>query len=175
MRAIAALAVCGVLIAGCTSAAPSTVPATAVVASAVPPSPSPSSPPLPTTSRPSTPSERPTPTPLGPPEQDIEPAGATRLLQGGDWLQLAGGSAWTALDDGVQQLDGKTGAPKRLVPASGICTGMDVGFGRLWVADCDAGTVSAIDPATAAIVATYPLKGKFAVEEGSVAAGEGAV
>src|SRR3954469_7385284 len=172
MRAIAALAVCGLLIAGCSSAAPSTVRATAVPTSRVPTSPSPSTPAPATTSATSTPSERPTPTPLGPPEQDIEAAGATRLLQGGDWLQLAGGSAWTAVDDGVQQLDGKTGAPKRLVPASGICTGMDVGFGRLWLADCDAGTVSAIDPATAAIVATYPLKGKFAVEEGSVGAGE---
>src|SRR3954452_1077121 len=158
MRAIAALAVCGLLIAGCSSAEPSTVPATAVPTSRVPASPSPSSPPLATTSPTSTPSERPTPTPLGPPEQDIEAAGATRLLQGGDWLQLAGGSAWTAGEDGVHQLDGKTGAPKRLVPAGGICTGMDVGVGGLWVADCDAGTVSALDPATATVVATYPLK-----------------
>jgi len=107
--------------------------------------------------------------------EDIETAGATRLRQGGDWMQLAGGSAWIAVDQGVQQLDGATGAPKTLVPASAICTAIDVGFDRLWVADCDAGTVIGIDPKTARVAATYSLKGLHAVEEGSLGAGEGGV
>jgi streptogramin lyase len=89
-------------------------------------------------------------------------------------MQVTAGSAWIAADDGVQQLDGKTGAPKARIPAGVVCTAMDVGFERLWVADCAAGTVIAIDPKTAK-TKTYSLNGSRAVEEGSVAAGEGAV
>jgi virginiamycin B lyase len=107
--------------------------------------------------------------------QDIEAAGATRLHQGGDWMQVAGGSAWTAGDGGLQQLDGTTGAPKAHIAAQVVCTAMDVAFDRLWFADCVAGTVLAVDPATARVARTYTLNGSLAVEEGSVGAGEGAI
>ena len=116
-----------------------------------------------------------TPTPDVVAMQDIEAAGATRLRQGGDWLQVAAGSAWVSVDDGVQQLDGTTGAPKAHIAGNASCTGMDVGFDRLWVADCEAGTVVAIDTATARVAKTFALGGLHAVEEGSVAAGEGSV
>ncbi len=115
-----------------------------------------------------------TPSPLVLPMQDIEAAGATRIQQGGDWMQVAGGSAWVAVDGGVQRLDGTTGARQGFVIARAICTAMDVGLDRLWAADCDAGTVVAIDPVTAK-PKTFKLGGPTAVEEGSVGAGEGAV
>ena len=47
--------------------------------------------------------------------------------------------------------------------------------GSLWAADCDHASVVRIDPKTAKITATYPLKAGFIAEEGSVGAGEGGV
>ena len=75
---------------------------------------------------------RPTPSPLGPPMVDIDSAGASLLHEGGrpDWLALAGGSAWGAGVDGIQQMDGTTGADKALIPVVSICTAMDAGFGQ---------------------------------------------
>ena len=168
MRTVVSIAITAILIAGCgsdstsTSVAPTNpaataaaaATATAAAATAAPVSASPS--------------------PLVMPMQDIEAAGAKRVNQGGDWMQLAGGSAWVAVDGGVQRLDGTTGAQQGFVVARAICTAMDVGLDRLWVADCDAGTVTAIDPVTAK-AKTFKLGGPTAVEEGSVAAGEGAV
>lgn len=108
---------------------------------------------------------------------DIESAGASLLQESGrpDWLALAGGSAWGAGNDGIQQMDGKTGADKALIPIVSICTAMDTGFGLLWAADCDHASLVRIDPATAKVSATYPLKAGFVAEEGSVGAGEGGV
>jgi virginiamycin B lyase len=166
VKMIVGMAVCAGLVLGCGSGSPALLatanpaPASAAqaTATAVPPSAT----------------AHPTPTPLGPPMRDIAAAGAIHIAQGGDWMQVTGGSAWIATDAGVRQLDGKTGAPKAVVPAALICTAMDIGLDRLWFADCSAGTVTAIDPKTVA-TRTYRLDGATAVEEGSVAAGEGAV
>jgi streptogramin lyase len=103
--------------------------------------------------------------------------GATALdVPDADWVAIAAGSAWTTLGRGVvQQLAGDDGTPGLEVPVTGpTCTAMDVGFGTLWVPVCDPGSVIRIDPETGAS-RTIDLGGATIQEEGSIAAGEGAV
>ena len=173
MRSLLRFTVC-LLVVGCGSGSGSTAPIPTPASATTPPSaPAPASP----TPAAATPTAQPTPSPLGPPMVDIGSAGALLLAEGGrpDWLALAGGSAWGAGNDGIQQMDGKTGADGALVPITGICTAMDTGFDALWVADCEHGALVRIDPKTAKVAATYPLKAGFVAEEGSVGAGEGGV
>lgn len=107
---------------------------------------------------------------------DIVAAGALAIPQGGapDWVALARGSAWIAVNGGIQQMDGATGAAGALVQVRGICTAMDTDGDSLWAADCDHGTVVHVDATTATIAATYPV-GETIAEEGSVGVGEGGV
>ncbi len=173
MRGVVGFAICCILVVGCGSGAGSTPSATPSEATTPPVTPAPASP----TAVAATPTERPTPSPLGPPMVDIASAGAVVLIESGrpDWLALAGGSAWGAGNDGIQQMDGRTGADGALVPVTAVCTAMDTGFGSLWAADCDHGTLVRIDPTTAKVSGTFPLKAGSVAEEGSVGAGEGGV
>jgi len=173
MRALVGVLVVGVLVVGCGSRSGSPTPPS-MPASATSLTPTPSVAAATPTTRPTPP---PTPSPLGPPTVEIGSAGALLLREDGrpDWLALAGGSAWGAGNDGIRQMDGRTGADKALVAVTSVCTAMDVGFGSLWAADCDHASLVRIDPATGKVTATYPLKAGFIAEEGSVGAGEGAV
>jgi virginiamycin B lyase len=110
------------------------------------------------------------------PIDDLVAAGATRIHQDGepDWLALAGGSAWTAVSGGIQQLDGTTGAARALVEVANVCTAMDAALDSLWVADCQANRIARIDPATAQVVKWYPVGSQIA-EEGSVGVGSAAI
>jgi virginiamycin B lyase len=154
------------LIAGCAASPPSGTPAAA--------SSTPTTTPAPT----STPTPTLKPTPTVTPLLDIEAAGATRLRVPGfpDWLALASGSAWVAVDGGVQRLDRETGMPAETIPVGGsICLAMDVGFDSLWVGVCEPHTLVRIDPATSSVVETIVLPIAGIGEEASVGAGEGAV
>ena len=109
--------------------------------------------------------------------QTVDAVGGTTLkVSDADWLAVAAGDAWTTLGRGVvQQLDGEDGTPGIQVPVAGpTCTAMDVGFGSLWVPVCDPGSVMRIDPETGKS-RTIDLGGPTIQEEGSIAAGEGAV
>jgi virginiamycin B lyase len=82
---------------------------------------------------------------------DIEAAGARRIDVSGapDWLAVADGSAWAAVEGGVRRLDGATGEPDGLVPIPGsICLAFDVGFDSLWAGSCDRHLLARIDPTT---------------------------
>jgi streptogramin lyase len=86
--------------------------------------------------------------------RDIEAAGATRIDVAGrpDWLAVAAGSAWVAVDGGVRRLDGSTGTPDGLVPVPGvICLAFDVGFDSLWAGSCDRHLLARIDPPTGSL------------------------
>lgn len=108
---------------------------------------------------------------------DITAAGAIRIQQdaGPDWVTVAGGSAWVATGDGVLRYDSATGEQKSVVPVTGMCLGMDAGFGSLWAIDCNTRSLVRVDLDTGAIQATIHLPVDGIQDESSVAAGEGAV
>ena len=111
--------------------------------------------------------------------QDLVSAGAHQFsVPDADWLEVIEGAAWTALGEGsVARLDSASGKPDATVKlGGGVCTAMDRGFSSLWVGVCsDPAKVVRIDPQSAKITASIALTGSTLVEEGSVAAGEGAV
>jgi YVTN family beta-propeller protein len=92
-----------------------------------------------------------------------------------DWISLAGASAWSpGVQPGLGRFDLATGRQQPGTAMGGVCLAMDVGFGSLWVGDCDARTLVRIDPKTGKVAATIQLDGT-PDEESSVAAGEGSV
>ena len=110
---------------------------------------------------------------------DIVAAGATRIDLTGepDWVAVAGGSAWVAVNGGVRRIDGATGEPDGLVPVPGvICLAMDVGFDSLWAGSCDRHLLARIDPIAGSLDTPFiDLPVAALREEGSVGVGEGGV
>jgi hypothetical protein len=106
---------------------------------------------------------------------DIVTAGATHLdLTGSpDWVSIASGSAWVAVDGGVRRIDGATGTPDGLVPVPGvICLAMDVGFDSVWAGSCDRHLLARIDPGTGSLdtpLIELPVAGLQ--QEGSIGVG----
>jgi streptogramin lyase len=121
------------------------------------------------------------PTTQLPPDQDIVAAGATALdVPDADWVQVVGGSAWTALgaDGSVVRLAAGTGKQDARVDTgtAGVCTAMDQGFGSLWVGLCsEPPRLLRVDPKSGRALATIRLPATALVAEGAIAAGEGAV
>jgi len=110
---------------------------------------------------------------------NIEAAGATRIdLTGApDWVALAAGSAWVAVDGGVRRVDATTGEVDGLVLVPGvICLGFDIGFDSLWAGSCDRHLLARIDPATGSLDTPFidlPVVGFQ--EEGSIGVGDSGV
>jgi len=90
-----------------------------------------------------------------------------------DFMVIAFGRVWVGgVDDGVGVFDPATGASLGSVEAR-PCTPMDAGFGAVWSGDCSAPrSVVRIDPNSMQV--TGQVEVPFS-DEGSVAAGEGAV
>lgn len=111
--------------------------------------------------------------------EDVVDAGGARLdVPGADWLQVADGAAWATLaSQALVRLDAGSGAQNTSIPMSGqACLAMDVGFDSLWIGVCSRPSeVLRVDLRTAEVRATVTLPGRRFEEEGSLAAGEGAV
>lgn len=119
------------------------------------------------------------PAPELPEVTDItEAGGAVFDVADADWTQVVDGSAWTTVGDPAAiRLDPTSGRETARITTKGpTCTGMDVGYGALWTGVCsDPAAVLRIEPKRGRALATIELEGRILQEEGSLAAGFGAV
>lgn len=111
---------------------------------------------------------------------DVSEAGAEvfRLGKGvPDWLSADGDNVWIAGDkvgEGVARLNAD-GELDLSVPVGYVCAAMDVGYGSLWVPDCDEQEVLRVDLSTGRVIARIAVPGEGMFDESSVAAGENGV
>jgi virginiamycin B lyase len=143
----------------------------------------PSGQPVPATVSSASPAMSMSPEPSAAPSTDtpvsIEAAGATRIEIAGapDWVAIAAGSAWVAVDGGVRRVDATTGVPDGLIVVPGvICLGFDIGFDSLWAGSCDRHLLARIDPSTGGLDTPFidlPVAGLQ--EEGSIGVGDSGV
>ena len=92
-----------------------------------------------------------------------------------DFLAADGEAVWTTNRGRVEKLQRNQSGPVATVPVPNPCGAMEVGFGALWVANCQDASLYRIDRQAARVTATVPTGLADSRGELSVAIGAGSV
>jgi len=92
-----------------------------------------------------------------------------------DFLVADGDGVWTTNEGRVEKLQRDHSAPVATVPVPNPCGAMAIGFGALWVANCQDATLYRIDLKTARVVGVIPTGLADPNGELSIAVGTGSV